>query len=99
MRKEMKDYNQAWWFVLSTIWLLCILFIGMHDQREKVKIMSDDFFLLTLVISMLNMVACCYVGGLPEKNLSDENITKAFRAVKRKELKRQMKELDELYSE
>lgn len=98
MRKELKEYNWGWWFVLSCIWLGCVMVIGLENKEHH--IMSEGFFYLTLTTAVINLLGCIYIGGLPPKrDLSDENIEKAFRAEKRKELKREMTALDKLYEE
>ena len=96
MKKEMKEYNWGWWFVLSTIWLACVMIIGLENTSGRVKIMSEGFFCFTLATAVINLLGCIYVGGMPPKeDIKDDLITKAFEQKKRKELKERLQALEE----
>jgi len=61
MTEEMKEYNWNWWFVLSIIWILSLLFIAMVDGSKS----AGWFMTLNMVLSMVNAAVCLYVGNKP----------------------------------
>lgn len=65
MRKEMKEYNWGWWFVLSCIWLACVMVIGLENKERQ--IMSEGFFYFTFATALINLLGCIYIGGLPSR--------------------------------
>ena len=62
----MKEYNWGWWFVLSCIWLGCVMVIGL-EKSSREQIMSEGFFYFTLTTAVINLLGCIYIGGLPAK--------------------------------
>lgn len=61
MTEEMKEYNWSWWFVLSIIWILSLLFIAIVDDSKS----AGWFMTLNMVLSMVNGAICLYVGNKP----------------------------------
>ncbi len=67
MRKEMKEYNWGWWFVLSCIWLACVIVLEMNGTESRRQIMSDGFFYFTFATALINLLGCAYIGGMPPR--------------------------------
>jgi len=60
----MSQYNWNWWFVLSVFWVLIHLMLAMMDESKQ--IVTHWFFVFGMVLSMLNLLFCVYIGNHPD---------------------------------
>ena len=61
----MKQHNWNAWFILSILWVFIhILVVTLDDAKQ---LMDHWFFLFGMILSMVNLGACVYIGTLPSE--------------------------------
>jgi apolipoprotein N-acyltransferase len=61
---KISQYNWGWWFVSTLLVILIGMMIAMVSQKESELMVSN----IILIVGMISMVPCLYVGCKPTEN-------------------------------
>jgi hypothetical protein len=62
----MKQHSWNTWFLLSTFWVLLHVLVVMLDDAKQ--LMDHWFFLFGMILSMINLAFCIYIGTQPSED-------------------------------